>query len=94
MPGGVGMGQIVAATAERRKPARAPGVITGPAGWRWLLLADWLRIERSRAGCDLHGGRLGCRIVRSLQPIEFLKRGRGPTFKTYKTSRFRVLMVL
>lgn len=50
MPGGVGVGQIVAATAERRKPARAPGVIAGPAGWRWLLLADWLRIGRRRIG--------------------------------------------
>lgn len=50
MPGGVGVGQIVAATAERRKPARAPGVIAGPAGWRWLLLAVWLRIGRRRIG--------------------------------------------
>jgi hypothetical protein len=94
MPGGVGVGQIVAATAERRKPARAPGVITGPAGWRWLLLAGRFRIARSRAGYHLYGGLLGRRIIRSLQPIDFLKRGRGRTFKTYKTSRFWVLMVL
>lgn len=84
MPGGVGVGQIVAATAERRKSAGASGVLAGPAGLRRLLLA----------GRHLYGGRLGCRIVRSLQPIEFLKRGRGRTFKTYKTSRFWVLMVL
>lgn len=55
VPGGVGVGQIVAATAERRKPARAPGVNAGPAGSRRLLLADWLRIGRRRVGCKDFG---------------------------------------
>jgi hypothetical protein len=75
MSGGVGMGQIVAATAERRKPARAPGVIAGPAGWRWLSLADWLRIDRRRSG----KGRFLCRIVRRFRPLDFLERGGGRT---------------
>ena len=34
------------------------------------------------------------RIVRRPLPLDFLKRAGGRTFKTYKTPRFRVLMVL
>jgi len=33
-------------------------------------------------------------IVRRPRPLDFLKRAGGRTFKTYKTPRFRVLMVL